>query len=57
VSRTKELKIAFNEAKHRQRVIQEDSGVISSVKVVTGSERRTKPTLMQRGNCEWVIVI
>jgi 4-alpha-glucanotransferase len=30
VSRTKELKIAFNRAKDRQRVIQEDLGVIKA---------------------------
>jgi hypothetical protein len=32
-------------------------GVISSIKVVTGAERRTRPTLTQLGNREWVIVI
>ena len=32
-------------------------GVIGSMKVVTGSERRTKPTLTQGGNREWVTVI
>ncbi len=91
VSRTDELKMAFNRAKDRQRVLQEDPeviskwfelvrttiakygvqpedihnfdesgfqmGVIGAMKVVTGSERRTKPTLMQGGNREWVTVI
>ena len=32
-------------------------GVIGSMKVVTGSERRTKPLLIQPGNREWVTVI
>jgi hypothetical protein len=32
-------------------------GVIGSMKVVTGSERRTKPTLVQPGDREWVTVI
>ena len=32
-------------------------GVIGSMKVVTGSERRTRPTLVQPGNREWVTVI
>ena len=32
-------------------------GVIGSMKVVTGSERRTKPTLTQPGDREWVTVI
>jgi hypothetical protein len=91
VSRTGELKMAFNRAKDRQRILQEDPelitkwfmlvrdtiaqygvhnddihnfdetgfqmGIIGSMKVVTGSERRTKPTLTQPGNREWVTVI
>jgi hypothetical protein len=91
VSRTEELKMAFNRAKDRQRVLQEDPevinawfklvrdtiakygvhkddihnfdetgfqmGTIGSMKVVTGSERRTRPTLMQPGDREWVTVI
>jgi hypothetical protein len=32
-------------------------GVISSMKVVTGAERRTRPELIQPGDCEWVTVI
>jgi hypothetical protein len=32
-------------------------GVIGSIKVVTGSERRKRPTLVQPGNREWVTVI
>ncbi|EOA83144.1 uncharacterized protein SETTUDRAFT_77516, partial [Exserohilum turcica Et28A] len=32
-------------------------GVIGSMKVVTGAERRTRPTLTQPGNREWVTVI
>ncbi|EOA88707.1 uncharacterized protein SETTUDRAFT_65552, partial [Exserohilum turcica Et28A] len=32
-------------------------GVIGSIKVVTGAERRTRPTLTQPGNREWVTVI
>jgi hypothetical protein len=84
VSRTEELKIAFNRAKDRQRILQEDPkvistwfalvqetiakygvaddnihnfnktgfqmGIISSMKVVTGSERRTRPNLIQPGD-------
>jgi hypothetical protein len=91
VTRTEELKTAFNRAKDRQRVQQEDPeiinawfklvretiekygvhsddihnfdetgfqmGVIGSMKVVTGAERRTRPTLTQPGNREWVTVI
>ncbi|KAI1514551.1 DDE superfamily endonuclease [Pyrenophora tritici-repentis] len=91
VSRTEELKIAFNRAKDRQRILQEDPeiispwftlvrdtiaeygvadddihnfdetgfqmGVIGSMKVVTGSERRTRPNLIQPGDREWVTVI
>jgi hypothetical protein len=91
VSRTEELKMAFNRAKDRQRIQQEDPevinawfklvretiekygvhsddihnfdetgfqmGVIGSMKVVTGAERRTRPTLTQPGNREWVTVI
>ena len=86
MSRTEELKMAFNQAKDRQRILQEDPevirlwfklvqdtitqyrihpnnihnfdetgfqiGVISSIKVVTGSERRTRPDLIQPGNQE-----
>jgi hypothetical protein len=88
VSRTEELKMAFNRAKDRQRILQEDPevisawftlvretiakygvadddihnfdetgfqmGVIGSMKVVTGSERRTRPNLIQPGDREWV---
>ena len=91
VTRTDELKIAFNRAKDRQRVLQEDPeviskwfqlvretidkygvqpddihnfdetgfqmGVIGLMKVVTASERRTRPTLIQPGNREWVTVV
>ncbi|KAI1676184.1 hypothetical protein KJE20_14240, partial [Pyrenophora tritici-repentis] len=91
VSRTDELRTAFNRAKDRQRIQQEDPeiinawfklvretiekygvhlddihnfdetgfqmGVIGSMKVVTGAERRTRPTLDQPGNREWVTVI
>ena len=32
-------------------------GVIGSMKVVTGSERRTRPDLIQPGDQEWVTVI
>jgi hypothetical protein len=32
-------------------------GVIGSMKVVTGSERRTRPELVQPGDREWVTVI
>jgi hypothetical protein len=76
--------MAFNRAKDRQRILQEDPevisawftliqetiakygvadsdihnfdetgfqmGVIGSMKVVTGSERRTRPNLIQPGN-------
>ena len=86
VSRTKELKMAFNRAKDHQRILQEDPevisawftlvretiakygvrdsdihnfdetgfqmGVISSMKVVTGAERRTRPNLIQPGDRE-----
>jgi hypothetical protein len=85
------LKTAFNRAKDRQRILQEDPevigawfkpveetkakwgvydkdihnfdetgfqmGVIGSMKVVTGSERRSRPDLVQPGDCEWVTVI
>jgi hypothetical protein len=88
VSRTEEVKMAFNRAKDRQRILQEDPeiisawfklvrttieeygvytddihnfdetgfqmGVIGSMKVVTGSERRTRPNLIQPGDREWV---
>ena len=32
-------------------------GMIGSMKVVTGSERRTRPNLVQPGDREWVTVI
>ena len=32
-------------------------GVFGSMKVVTGSERRTRPNLIQPGDREWVTVI
>jgi hypothetical protein len=32
-------------------------GVIGSMKVVTGSERRTRPKLIQPGDREWVTII
>jgi RecB family endonuclease NucS len=91
ITRSDELKMAFNRAKDRQRILQEDPevigawfklvedtkakygvlnndvynfnktgfqmGVISSIKVVTGIERRTRPELIQPGDREWVIVI
>ena len=91
VTRLDELKMAFNRAKDRQRIQQEDPkvisawfklveetkakysvhddaihnfnetgfqmGVIGSMKVVTGSERRRRPDLIQPGDCEWVTVI
>jgi hypothetical protein len=91
VTRSDELKMAFNRAKDRQRILQEDPetisawfrlvadtkakygvhdddvhnfdeagfqmGVIGSMKVVTGSERRSRPTLTQPGDREWVTVI
>jgi hypothetical protein len=91
VTRSAELKMAFNRAKDRQRILQEDPeiisawfkvvedtkakysvhnddvhnfdetgfemGVIGSIKVVTGAERRTQPELFQPGNREWVTVI
>jgi len=91
VTRSAELKMAFNRAKDRQRILQEDPeiigawftlveetkakygvhdddvhnfdesgfqmGVIGSMKVVTGSERRARPELVQPGNREWVTVI
>ncbi|KAK1916431.1 hypothetical protein P3342_004250 [Pyrenophora teres f. teres] len=83
--------MAFNRAKDRQRILQEDPalisawfelveetkakygvhdddvhnfdetdfqmGVIGSMKVVTGSERRARPALVQPGDREWVTVI
>ena len=83
--------MAFNRAKDRQRILQEDSevinawfelvkdtkakygihdydthnfdktgfqiGVIGSIKVVTGLERRTRPQLVQPSDREWVTVI
>jgi hypothetical protein len=91
VTRSDELKMAFNRAKDRQRILQEDPkiinawfklveetkakygvydddihnfdetgfqmGVIGSMKVVTGSERRARPELVQPGDREWVTVI
>lgn len=91
VTRSAELKMAFNRAKDRQRILQEDPavigawfklveetkakygvhdndvhnfdetgfqmGVIGSMKVVTGSERRARPALVQPGDREWVTVI
>jgi hypothetical protein len=91
VTRSSELKMAFNRAKDRQRILQQDPevigawfklveetiakygvhpndvhnfdktgfqmGVASSSKVVTGSERRTRPELVQPGDREWVTVI
>jgi hypothetical protein len=83
--------MAFNRAKDRQRILQEDPetisawfglvedtkakygvhgddvhnfdetgfqmGVIGSMKVVTGAERRARPELVQPGDREWVTVI
>lgn len=91
IKRVPELKMAWNRAKDRQRIRQEDPevinawfrlvedtkakygvqdqdvhnfdetgfqmGVIGSMKVVTGSERRARPTLVQPGDREWVTVI
>jgi hypothetical protein len=89
VSRTEELKMAFNRAKDRQRILQEDSevikftlvqetiakyrvadndihdfdetgfqvGVVGSINVVTGSEHRTRPNIIQLGDREWVTII
>lgn len=91
VTRSDELKMAFNRAKDRQRILQEDPeiigawftlveetkakygvhdddihnfdetgfqmGVIGSMKVVTGAERRAKPDLIQPGDREWVTAI
>jgi hypothetical protein len=91
VMRSAELKMAFNRAKDRQRILQEDPemigtwfkfveetkakygvqdndiynfdktgfqmGVIRSMKVITGAERRTRPDLIQPGDREWVTVI
>jgi hypothetical protein len=91
VTRSDALKMAFNRAKDRQRILQEDPevisawfklvdetkakygvhdkdmhnfdetgfqiGVIGSMKVVTGSERRSRPDLIQPGDREWVTVI
>jgi hypothetical protein len=91
VTRSDELKMAFNRAKDRQRILQEDPetigawfklvedtkakygvhnndvhnfdetgfqmGVIGSMKVVTGAERRARPELIQPGDREWVTVI
>ena len=86
VTRSDELKMAFNRAKDRQRILQEDleiisawfklvadtkakygvhdedthnfdeigfqMGVIGSMKVVTASERRIRPKLIQPGDRE-----
>ena len=83
--------MAFNRAKDRQRILQEDPemisawfklveetkakygvhnddvhnfdesgfqmGVIGTMKVVTGSERRARPDLIQPGDREWVTLI
>jgi hypothetical protein len=91
VTRSDELKMAFNRAKDRQRILQEDPeiisawfqlvedskakygvhdddvhnfketgfqmGVIGSMKVVTGAERRTRPEFVQPGDRESVTVI
>jgi hypothetical protein len=91
VTRSDQLKMAFNRAKDRQRILQEDletigawfklvedtkakygvhdndvhnfdetgfqMGVIGSMKVVTGAERRARPELVQPGDREWVTVI
>jgi hypothetical protein len=91
ITRSHELKMAFNQAKDCQRILQENPetigawfklvedtkakygvhddnvhnfdetgfqmGVISSMKVVTGAERRAWPELVQPGNREWVTVI
>jgi hypothetical protein len=91
VTRSAELKMAFNRAKNRQRILREDPdiigawfklvedtkakysvhdddvhnfdessfqmGVIGTMKVVTGSERRARPDLIQPGNREWVTLI
>jgi hypothetical protein len=91
VARSAELKMAFNRAKDRQRILQEDPaligawfklveetkakygvhdddvhnfdetgfqmGIIGSMKVVTGAERRARPALVQPGDREWVTVI
>jgi hypothetical protein len=32
-------------------------GVISTAKVITGSERAGRPVSIQPGNCEWITVI
>jgi hypothetical protein len=91
VMRADQLKMAFNQAKDRQRILQEDPetigawfklvedtkakygihdddmhnfdetgfqmGIIGSMKVVTGAERRARPELVQPGNRKWVTVI
>jgi hypothetical protein len=91
VTRSDKLKIAFNRAKNRQRILQEDPetisawfkliedtkakygvhdddvhnfdetgfqmGVVGSMKVATGAERRARPELVQPGDREWVTVI
>jgi hypothetical protein len=91
ITRSAELKMAFNRAKDRQRILQEDPeiisawfklveetkakygvydddvhnfdesgfqmGVISTMKVVTGSERHARPDLIQPGDRKWVTLI
>ena len=91
VSYTEELKMAFNQVKDHQRILQKDPkvinawfklvrdikikygvynnnihnfnktgfqmGIISSIKVVIGLKRRTRPNLIQPGDQEWVTVI
>jgi hypothetical protein len=91
VTRSAELKMAFNRAKDRQKILQEDPeiigawfklveetkakygvydddvhnfnesgfqmGMISTIKVVIGSERRARPDLIQLGDREWVTLI
>jgi hypothetical protein len=91
VRRLDKLKMAFNRAKDRQRILQEDLelisawfklvedtkaeygvydndihnfvkigfqiGIIGSMKVVTGSERRARPELVQPGDGDWATVI
>jgi hypothetical protein len=91
VTRSAELKMAFNRAKDRQRILQEDPeiigawfklveetkakydvhdddvhnfdesgfqmGVVGTMKVVTGAERRAPPELVQSGDREWATLI
>ena len=90
-TRSAELKMAFNRANDRQRILQEDPeiidawfklveetkakygvhdddvhnfdesgfqmGIIGTMKVVTGSERRARPDLIQPGDREWITLI